>query len=315
MNVLITGAGLIGCHTARRLLKQGNQVVLYDVFPEPGYIRSIIGEEKGLAVEAADLRDLPALFAVIMRHGIDTVVHTAGLIGGKVADHPYTGFMVNVQGSMHVAEAVRVLKVKRLVFMSSFGAYNWNVPSAKPIGEDFPLSGGGLYGATKAANEHLLGAMADLGGFELLILRPASVFGPGHYRGGSTGGIVMNELVEGVKRGERVRLREARFGRNEYVYAEDVAQAAEKACTVTSVSSRAFNVGTGVLHSAQELVQKVCELVPGARVELIPSGPGEKPPARDQPLDLSRARAELGYEPEYSLEAALAAYLRTGTEG
>ncbi|MBI3015596.1 MAG: NAD(P)-dependent oxidoreductase [Candidatus Tectomicrobia bacterium] len=310
MNILITGAGLIGCHGARRLLDGGHRVVLFDVSPDNGYIQDIIGEAKSLTVDAGDLRDLPALITVIQKHEIDAVVHTAGLIGKKVSEHPYTGFTVNVQGSVHVAEAVSLLKVRRLVFLSSFGAYNWEVPAKAPVTEDFPLGGAGLYGATKAANEHLLGAFADLYGFDLIILRPAGVFGRGHYRGGSTVGIVMNDLVAGAVRGDSVRVQETQMGTNEYVYVKDVAQAIEKACTVSSVKSRAFNVGTGVLASAQEIVQKVCGLVPGARVELVPPGAGEKVIRRSQPLDLSRSRVELGYKPGYSLESALTDYVQ-----
>ena len=310
MNILITGAGLIGCHGAKRLLAKGHQVVLYDVAPDSGYIQAVVGNEKGLAVETADLRDLPALFAVLRKYAIDTVVHTAGLIGKKVAEHPFTGFTVNVQGSVHVAEAVRVLELRRLIFLSSFGVYSGKVAAAGPVAEDFPLDGSGLYGATKVANEHILGAIADLAGFDLIILRPAGVFGPGHYRGGSTVGIVMNQLVTGVARGEAVRIKESLLGTNEYVYAKDVAQAIEKACLATSVKSRAFNVGTGVLLSAQDIVRKVHELMPGARVELAPPEPGEEVKCHRQPLDLTRARTELGYQPEYSMETALADYIK-----
>jgi nucleoside-diphosphate-sugar epimerase len=310
MNILITGAGLIGCHGAKLLLAKGHRVVLYDVLPDSGYIQTIVGEEKNLAVETADLRDLPALFAVLGKYHIETVVHTAGLIGKKVAEHPYTGFAVNVQGSVHVAEAVRVLQLKRLIFLSSFAVYSGKVPATAPVTEDFPLDGGNLYGATKVANEQILGAIADLAGFELICLRPAGVFGQGHYRGGSTVGIVMNELVEGAARGKAVRIKESLLGTNEYVYAKDVAQAIEKACLVGSVKSRAFNVGTGVLHSAPEIVQMVCGKIPGARVELAPPQAGEKVKRRLQPLDISRARSELGYEPEYGMEAALADYIR-----
>ena len=310
MNVLITGAGLIGCHAAKRLLAKGHRVVLYDIFPDQEYIKAIIGEAKGLAAEAADMRDLPALLTVIRKHGIDTIVHTAGLIGKKVAERPYTGFSVNVQGSMHVAEAVRVLEVKRLIFVSSFGAYDWNYPAGGPVKEDHPLGGAGLYGATKSANEHLLGALADLSGFELIVLRPAGVFGRGHYRGGSTVGILMKELTEKASQGEKVRLKEISLGTNEYVYVKDVAQAIEKACSAASVKSRAFNVGTGVLHSAREVVEIVQKLVPGARIELAPPAPGEEVKHRDQPLDISRAQVELGYKPDYSLETALADYIQ-----
>src|SRR5574340_78549 len=158
MNVLITGAGLIGCHAAGRLLEKGHQVVLYDLAPEKAHIEAVAGKAWGLSVEAGDTRDLPALVSVITNYEIDTVVHTAGLIGKKVAERPYTGFMVNIQGTMHVAEAVRVLKLKRLVFVSTFGVYNRKIPTRHPVTEDFPLDGGNLYSATKVANEHLLNA-------------------------------------------------------------------------------------------------------------------------------------------------------------
>ncbi len=310
MNVLITGAGLIGCHAAGRLLAKGHAVVLYDVSPDYSYIQSVSGKVKGLSVETGDTRDLPALLTLIGRYGIDTIVHTAGLIGKKVEEQPYTGFTVNVQGTVHVAEAVRVLNVKRLVFVSTFGVYNWGITAHAPITEDFPLGSGGLYGATKVANESLLNALANLSGFELIIVRPAGVFGKGHYRGGSTVGIVMDRLVRSAARGETVRLKEALLGTNEYVYVKDVAQAVEKACAAERVKSRAFNVGSGRLYSAQEIAEKVRTAFPAARVEIVPAGSGEEVKRHGQPLDLSRARAELGYEPEYSLDAALSDYLQ-----
>ncbi|MCG6538037.1 MAG: hypothetical protein L7F78_25805, partial [Syntrophales bacterium LBB04] len=61
---------------------------------------------------------------------------------------------------------------------------------------------------------------------------------------------------------------------------------------------------------AQDIVGKVCEQIPGARVELVPPEPGEKVRRHEQPLDLSRARSELGYQPEYSMETALADYIK-----
>src|SRR5436305_2063082 len=58
MNVLITGAGLIGTHLARRLVDSGDQVVLYDLVPNRDYIGKVVGPDKAHVV-AADMRDLP----------------------------------------------------------------------------------------------------------------------------------------------------------------------------------------------------------------------------------------------------------------
>lgn len=312
MKILITGAGMVGCHAARRLLENGHQVVLYDLFPDQKYIQSVVGDAKGLAVEAADLRDLPALLTTLQKYGSDMVVHTAGFIGKKVSERPYTGFTVNVQGSVLVAEAVRILNLKRLVFMSSFAVYNWDIPVKAPYSEDLPLASSNLYVATKIACEHLLGAIADLAGYELIVLRLAGIFGCGQFRGGSKVGTVMNEVVGKAVRKEPVRIKESLLGTSEYVYVKDVAQVIEKACTTTSVKSRAFNIGMGTIHTAQDVVQKVCALIPDARVELVPLEPQEKVSKQvTQPMDLSRSKAELGYEPEYNLDAALADYIKS----
>ena len=52
MRVLITGAGLIGTHTAKKLLERGDEVTFFDFAPRPDYIRHVTG------------RDLPVIRAV-----------------------------------------------------------------------------------------------------------------------------------------------------------------------------------------------------------------------------------------------------------
>jgi nucleoside-diphosphate-sugar epimerase len=62
MNILITGAGLIGAHAARHAVDAGNKVVLYDLSPNRTYIQEIVGKDR-VDVVAADIRDLPALLS------------------------------------------------------------------------------------------------------------------------------------------------------------------------------------------------------------------------------------------------------------
>ena len=59
MRVLITGAGLIGTHTAKALAERGNEVAFFDFAPRPEYIRHVIGQEP--SVIRGDIRDLAAL--------------------------------------------------------------------------------------------------------------------------------------------------------------------------------------------------------------------------------------------------------------
>ena len=46
MNILITGAGLIGSHCARQAVDAGNQVVLFDLSPNRDYLQKVVGKDR-----------------------------------------------------------------------------------------------------------------------------------------------------------------------------------------------------------------------------------------------------------------------------
>ncbi|HLN85461.1 MAG TPA: NAD-dependent epimerase/dehydratase family protein, partial [Candidatus Limnocylindrales bacterium] len=95
MNILITGAGLIGTHAARHMVDAGNKVVLFDLSPNRDYIGQVVGKGKADVV-AANMLDLPALLSALEKFNVDTIVHTAGLIGGRVQENSYTGATNNI---------------------------------------------------------------------------------------------------------------------------------------------------------------------------------------------------------------------------
>ena len=112
MNILITGAGLIGSNAARHAVDAGHKVVLFDLSPNRDYIQKVVGENKADVV-VADMRDLPALLAALEKYNVDTLVATAGLIGSRVQENSYTGATNNILGTINVLEAARLRKLKR----------------------------------------------------------------------------------------------------------------------------------------------------------------------------------------------------------
>ena len=148
------------------------------VDPEPraDFLRLKLGE-RGYTLVRKDVRDLPALIETIQRHGIETVVHTAGLIGGRVQQSLSLAFDINLGGTRNVAEAVRLCGVRRLVHISTFGVYDRRREANGPVTEDFPRGGERGYGNYKVAKEMILEAYANAHRFELIMLRPANVFG------------------------------------------------------------------------------------------------------------------------------------------
>ena len=306
MTILVTGAGLIGCHAAKRFVDTGHQVVLLDLSPNREYIRAIAGSERVETV-AADLRDLPALLAAVQRFDVKVIIHTAGLIGRRVSENPYTGTTNNLLGTLHVLEAARLLELHRVVYVSTFGVYDRSKIAAGPITEDAPTGGHNLYTVTKSCSEQLVGAYGALYHLDAVILRPAAVFGRGHYAGGSTVGMIMRDLAREILKGGPVTIDASVYFANEYVYAKDVALAIELSSQAQGLSHTTFNVGSGVITTPRELGQIVRELAPGIEVNVAEEKTGDQ--AHRAALDLSRSRAELGYAPRFSLKDALRDYL------
>src|SRR6266436_7197156 len=201
MATLITGLGLVGTSYAQLALKRGESIVFYDVAPRKDFLAKKLGAANVTVVQR-DVRDLPALVETIQQHKVDKVIHTAGLIGGKVAQPIYTGMQINVMGTINVAEAVRLTGVKRLVQISTFGIYDRRNGEPGPIDESFHRGPGEPYGNSKVAKELMVEAYQRLYGFELIVLRLANVYGVGHFAGGSGGGeMVQNMLQTGIKGG------------------------------------------------------------------------------------------------------------------
>jgi nucleoside-diphosphate-sugar epimerase len=306
MTVLVTGAGLVGTAFAQCAIARGDDVVFVDPEPRTDYLAMRLGP-KGWTLERGDVRDLAGLIALTQKIKPSAVVHSAGLIGKRVENALATAFEINLHGTLNVAETVRLCGVKRLVHVSTFGVYDWRRPMTAPIAEDFPRGSGGGYGNFKVAKEMILEPHRRIHGYELVVVRPANVYGVGHFWSGSSGGAKMQALVTGALSGETARIPAAEAVPNEYVYANDVGRAIDLAVTRPAPKGLFFNIGNGVVTSFPTLVETMKKVLPSLKAEI--DGKVEEA-GRGQPLDISAAKRELGWEPAYSLEQGLADYAR-----
>lgn len=300
--VLITGAGMVGCHTARALLDAGHEPTFFDAAPRRDYIRRITGQDP--EVLGGDLRDLTTLVEAVNRVRPDAVVHTAALIGDAAQVNPHRGFEVNVVGTINVAEAVRLGGVRRLVHASTIGVNDLSQAQDGPLTEDFPIgSGGRIYGASKVACEQLLWAYSRAHGFQLALLRFAGIYGLGHFAGGSGIGPEILGLVRAAIDGVPGRLGAGMPASYEIVHVKDVARGVAAAATVTTLPHHVYNIGQGVLVEPGDVLHAAMRVFPGFTGEAATPRPDLFP--RRHPLSLARSEAELDYEPAFTLEAGL----------
>ena len=306
MTTMITGVGLVGTSFAQCALKRNEKLVFYDFQPRTEYLHKKLGTAD-VAVVQKDVRDLPALLEAIQTYRPETVVHTAGLIGPRVAEALYSGLQINVMGTINVLEAVRLAGVKRLVHISTFGVYDRRRLGDRPTHEDMPRGPGSAYGNSKAAKELMAEAYQKLYGFELIMLRLANAYGLGHFWAGSGGGEKVQNLLEAGIKGGVARIPQEQTMDFEYVYAKDVGRAVDIAATIAMPKPSIFNIGAGKVTTFDELAATAQKLLPKLEVEIVPG----KPPANavSQPLDISRAKEHLGWEPQYDMEKGFQDYI------
>lgn len=305
MTILVTGAGLIGTGFAREAIARGEEILFFDPEPREDYLRFKLGD-KGHRLLWGDVRDLPALIAAMKDNKVTTVVHTAGLIGGKVQKSLFHGFEINLAGTRNVAEAVRLSGVKRLVHMSTMGVFDGRRPSDTNIPENFYRGPGRGYGNFKAAKELILEAYADEYKFELLVLRPANVYGFGHFFAGSSGGIKMQALLEAGMDGGVAKIPLSETMTNEYIYWKDIGKAVDIATRIDMPAESFFNAGNGYVTPFDDVISAVKKVCPDVDFEIQDGAP---PKSKAYAMDISRAKQQLGWEPQFSIEEGFADFL------
>lgn len=176
------------------------------------------------------------------------------------------GFAENLAMVVNLGRYLEGHPVGKLVYFSTDGIYQM---IQEPVTEESPLDLTSYYGLGKIAGEQVLGNVARLGGFALLVLRPTGVYGPGdtHSSYGP------NRFIRTIVSERKVRL----FGEGEesrdHIYIADVVRLAAQ--LAASDATGAYNLATGASRTFASIVDDLREIVPyDFEVEHAPrSGP------------------------------------------
>lgn len=297
MRILITGAGLIGTHTARELTERGDDVTFFDMAPRPEYIRRVVGRD--VPVVRGDIRDLAALVDAMQQVRPECVIHLAASVGEANINNVYAGFQVNLVATINVAEAARLTGVRRLVHASTQAVYAGEDPK-ELLREDSPIdSRERVYNAAKIGCEHVLRTYAAKHKVELALLRFAGVYGYDSVAGGP--GVAVQQAVWDAMAGRPVVLNV--YETVDFIYAKDLANGIALAVHTAPLPHQIYNLGSGALTTLEDVERALGKLFPG-----ITMSRGKLTPARPR-MDIERARSELGFSPEYKLEAGLRDYI------
>ncbi len=308
MKVLVTGAsGLIGAHVTQALLDQGAEPVACDTAP---FVPPMGSDSKSVPFVQADVSNLDALSSILETYQIDRVVHSAAILARTCQENPTLAVKVNVVGSLNVLEAARRLGLARVVMASSIAVYGNT--TGDPIDETHPLNPTTVYGSAKVLVEACGHAYRKNHGLEFVALRYGATYGPGPEKPTSTGVATdLRSFFEGAVHLGEVTLSDQDDLKRPLVYVKDAARATALACCCQEpASSSVFNVAGDRAVSLAECAQILARLLPGLKITR-PENPPDPGAVRPQSVALSmdRAKAELGYEPEYPLERGIGEYV------
>ena len=314
MKVLITGGmGVMGAETSRKFVQEGIRPVIYARHRDESLIYDILDK---VDIELGDILDFPRLLEAIKKHSVTHIVHAAALVGAVSQQNPAFSIQVNVMGMVNVLEAARLFDVKRVVYTSAKGVYGpvlgeYGYPDYKPMPEDLPKRPVRIYDSAKLMGEQTGLYYAANMGVDVAVLRFATTYGPGKTaRHGKMG--VTSQIVENPFHGVAFHHPQGGDEKDDFIYNKDSALGIYLATVAEKVPSRVYNIGSGVGRSLNDFAAVLRKLVPGADIKI---GPGLNFLGMPYPphgvYDISRAKDELGFAPEYDIERGVADYLAT----
>jgi UDP-glucose 4-epimerase len=320
MTVLITGAGIIGSHTAALLAARGQSALLLDLAPAHDAIRTIVDDAR-VSIVAGDVTDVAVLERLVREHGVDAIVHTAALLSTAIRTDPLAGIHVNVMGTANVLEVARRCQLRRVVLASSatVGYQAFGDFDGEAFPEDFAMRflrhrPASIYVGTKVAGEYFGLLYRDLYGMDVVTLRYAAVISAWSGPGTSVPGKVLSSLLLPARRGETAWFDDPFTvwkGGEEFIDARDCARANVAALDATAPTQGVYNIGLGILASFDDFVAAVRLSHPDLQVRLNvrPAGGfAGFPHVRSAASDISAAARELGWTPAHTLADAITHY-------
>lgn len=290
-HALVTGgAGFIGRHVVRHLLKRELDVTVLDDLSTG--VREAVPDGARLVV--GDVRDPEDVGAAL--EGVDAVFHLAAKVTIRGSfEGFYEDVETNILGTANLLRSVDPGAVRRFVLASSMAVYAESGPG-RTVDESHPCRPLSPYGVGKLTAEQLCSQILAHEGIAFTALRYFNTFGPGQRFTPYVG--VITIFVTRLLRGESPVIFGDGEQRRDFVHVDDVA-----AGTVAALGGPpgTYNLGTGVGTTVNELADLLIEAIdPEATATHAPAQEGE---LRHSVADIGRAASKLGYEPRRSLRA------------
>ncbi|NLB71606.1 MAG: NAD-dependent epimerase/dehydratase family protein [Chloroflexi bacterium] len=301
--VLVTGAaGFIGSRLVQRLIESGAQVrafTRYTSRPEFGNLVLLPPESfSQIEIVRGDLEDNSAVDAAVV--GCEIVFHLGALISIPYSYvHPVETARTNIIGTLNMLESCRNHQVK-LVHTSTSEVYGTAL--RVPIDEEHPLQAQSPYSASKIGADKLVESYHRSFDLPSLTVRPFNTYGPGQ-----SNRAVIPTIITQALTSNQIHLGNLDTKRD-FTYLDDTVEGFLKAAINGKWDGQVYNLGTGIEVTIGEVAQKIFDYLQ-KQPEIIIDQERLRPEKSEVfrlVSDNSKARQEIDWQPQVSLEQGLA---------
>ncbi len=296
--VLITGgAGFIGSCLSIALSPHNDVTILDNL--STGSLRNIADLLEAHKVKLAknNLADIPFLNGILK--DVDYVFHQAAIpsVPRSISD-PASTNDAGITGTLNLLVAARDSDIKKFVFASSCAVYG--DAQTLPLSESLPVSPLSPYALTKLAGEHYCRLFTELYGLPTVCLRYFNVYGPRQDPQSEYAAVIPKFITRALS-GEKLVIYGDGTQTRDFVYVRDVVRA--NILAAASGATGVYNIASGVRTSINDLAREVFSATGrNTGIEYAPPRPGD---VLHSVADITRAKNDLGYVPEYSLREGL----------
>jgi dTDP-L-rhamnose 4-epimerase len=347
MNVLVTGgAGFIGTHMVRRLLREGCSVAVVDNFsPQvhagrdelPGDLASHVELFKG------DVTDRDLLSRALVKR--DAVVHLAAETGTGQSMYEVCRYQhVNIGGTAAIVDCLvnnAICRVGKVVVASSraiygegkyrcaehgsvypgmrllkdlrAGRYDPPCPvckapcSPEATTEDSRIRPLSFYGLTKQVQEEMILMFAAARGLSAYALRYQNVYGPGQSLQNPYTGVLA--IFSNLARSNStIQIFEDGEESRDFVFVEDVVEATWRFLIKEGNAVESFNVGSGQATTLSHVANEIVRFF-GSSAKISITGAFRQGDVRHNFADLSKVRQAIGFAPRFTFHEGLQKFL------
>lgn len=250
MYLITGGCGFIGSHIAEEMVKNGEQVIIYDNLSS-GKKENIAHLNNSVKFIKGDIRNKKKLEDLMK--DVDYIFHEAALVSVvESIKNPLKNNDININGTLNILETARKNGVKKVVMASSAAVYGDD--SGLPKKESMKLKPISPYAVSKTVLEYYGKLYNELYNLNTVSLRYFNVYGPRQDPGSPYSGVISIFTNEFKKKNPAVKIYGDGEQTRDFIYIKDVVAANMLAMEKRTMNGKVYNVATGKEHSLHNLL-------------------------------------------------------------